>query len=210
MEKIEIIEKPDNITWEEVTNVIYDGYTKRLKENLFYAAVNQTKETTEQRALNGKCWLALKNNEIVGTITCNFYTQPIYLTSKGKKKWYIDDYYAHIQQFAVKEKYQGLGIGKKLRKTVEDYCKQKGIDSIIDDTSVEAKDLWKWYTKLKHEKVDYISWNNTNYYTVVRRQKINGKNINKLYRLTRYYISKISCIILYKKTGGKRFNGKKA
>ena len=75
---------------------------------------------------------------------------------------------------------------EELEKLIEECNKQK-LDSIMIDTSSSLKRLNKFYDSYGFKKIDYISWPTTNYYTVIRRLNLNGKNYNFIYRNLKYY-----------------------
>ena len=76
---------------------------------------------------------------------------------------------------------------------------------MVVDTSSSLKRLNKFYDSYGFKKIDYISWPTTNYYTVIRRLNLNGKNYNFIYRNLKYYWSKIKTLIMIDINGEKRF-----
>lgn len=201
---IKIIEKNTEISWDEITDVIHDAYKEREKQNLHFAATRSTPAENAQKILDGKCFLAMDNNEIAGLVFLRCPKWP-YLTRKnGKQKWYCDKKYGMVINLAVKEKYKRHGISKKLLQKLIDECKDLKLDSVIIDTSSKLKWLNQFYASFGFKKVDYISWNTTNYYTIVRRLNLNGKEYNNCYRVIRYLLSKFYTVVTLNKYGQKR------
>lgn len=100
---IKIIEKPENISWDEVTNVIHDAYKKREKQNLHFATTRSTPEENAQKVLDGKCFLAMDKTEIVGLVFLRCPKWPYLTNKKGNKKWYCDEKYGMVINLAVKK-----------------------------------------------------------------------------------------------------------
>lgn len=210
MSNIKIVEKNDSISWEKITEVIHDAYEANERLNLHFSAIKSTPEENSQKILDGKCFLAMDGKEVAGLV---FLRCPIwpYLTDKnGQGKWYCDKSYGMVINLAVREKYKGQGIGRMLLQRLIDECKQQNLESIMIDTSSKLKWLNKFYASFGFKKVDFISWKTTNYYTIVRKMSLNGKEVSNVYRIFRYIISKIYTIIVYNKNGQKRFRLKEA
>ncbi|MDD4036733.1 MAG: GNAT family N-acetyltransferase [Bacilli bacterium] len=196
MDNLNIIPKPECITYEDITELLHKAYTVRIKEGLKYNAATQSAEVTKNRVGNGTCLIAIIDEELVGTITCNIYN----CYSKKYSLKYDKNFYI-ISQFAVKPYYKHRGIGKKLIEYVEDLAQKNNCDAIYGDTASSAKQLLSWYDHLDYLKIGFLSHPNTNYYSVVFRKTINGKSMNNFFRLCRYNIKKLFCIISYRKDG---------
>lgn len=205
MTNIKIVEKSDDVSWEKVTEVIHDAYKVNEKNNLLFAALKSTPEENSQKILDGKCFLALDGKEVAGLVFLRFPSYPYLIKKNGKGKWYCDKLYGMVINLAVREKYKKQGIGEKLLLRLIDECKQLNYDSIMIDTSCKLKWLNKFYASLGFKKVDFISWETTNYYTIVRKMYLNGNKDSNIYIIFRYTISKIYTLIIYNKYGKKRF-----
>ena len=197
MNNIKIVEKSNFVSWEEITELIHDAYAEREKQNLHFAAFKSTPEENAQKIIDGK--------KVVGLVFLKCPSWP-YLTNKnGKEKWYCDKNYGTVINLSVKEKYKSRGIGRKLLEKLIEECNKQKLDSIMIDTSSSLKRLNKFYDSYGFKKIDYISWPTTNYYTVIRRLNLNGKNYNFIYRNLKYYWSKIKTLIMIDINGEKRF-----
>ena len=205
MNNIIIVEKPNTIRWEEITEVIHDAYTEREKQNLHFAAFKSTPKENAQKIIDGKCFVALDGSKVVGVVFLRCPSCQYLINKNGKEKWYCDKNYGTVINLSVKEKYKSRGIGRKLLERLIEECKKQKLDSIMIDTSSKLKRLNKFYDSYGFKKVDYISWSTTNYYTVIRRLNLNGKNYNFIYRNLKYYWSKIKTLIMIDINGEKRF-----
>ena len=205
MSNIKIVEKPEFISWEEITDVIHDAYAEREKQNLHFAAFKSTPKENAQKIIDGKCFVALDGSKVEGVVFLSCPSCPYLINKNGQGKWYCDKNYGKVINLAVKEKYKSRGIGRKLLERLIEECKKQKLDSIMIDTSSKLKRLNKFYDSYGFKKVDYISWPTTNYYTIVRRLCLNGKKYNSLYRYIRYYFSRIKTKITIDIDGKKRF-----
>lgn len=197
LDELIIIPKPDYITWEEISELLHLGYSQRAKEGLHYSAVDQPVEKTIERVGDGVCLVALLNGKLVGT-------ESYKLIEKSKlnfKKWYYDERFYYLHSLTVHPDFTKQGIGSKIRNTIKQEAIKNNIDSLISDTAIHAKWLIKWYDRQGHKKVGLVSHPTTNYYSVVMRTPIKGKNYSNFYRFIRYNLSLIRCVILRKTNG---------
>ncbi|MFY9242598.1 MAG: GNAT family N-acetyltransferase [Polaribacter sp.] len=82
--------------------------------------------------------LAQINNTIIGTICLN----PINKTSY------------EILKFAVVDGYKGLGIGRKLMQICIDACKEKGVETIILESSSKLQNALIMYKKFGFQHIE--------------------------------------------------------
>lgn len=202
--EIEIIEKPNYITWEEITELLHAAFKERRVQGLNYLATHQSVEITKKRAAGATCLVALYKGKLVGTVTVQFN----HSIDEKKRKWYHESSYAYSKQLAVLPEYKGFGIGKALQDARLELCYNNEMDALIFDTSCKAKSLIARFLWLGAQKVDFISHSATNYYSIVFRIQIKGKKFNSYYCSFRYHLSKVKCIILKNKYGDYRLIGK--
>ena len=91
---------------------------------------------------NGKCYLALENNKVIGLIMgCIFpYDKYDYLDYKCPKR-------GEIIELIVSKNTRSNGIGTKLIKTLEDYFKSKDCEYVIVDVFAYNKIGINFYNK---------------------------------------------------------------
>jgi GNAT superfamily N-acetyltransferase len=199
--EIIIIPKPENITWEEITDLLHKGYAEHLKNGILYSAAVQDVSKTIERLEEGTCMVVLYKGKLIATET--------YVLKRRKHslihKWYYDNSYFYLHSLTVHPDYKRRGIGSMLRNRIVEIAKETGVDSIISDTSIKAKWLISWYDRLGHKKVGLVSHKGTNYYSVVMKTPLKNKNVPDWYRLIRYGISYLICKTLYKENGDFRF-----
>lgn len=79
-----------------------------------FAATTPKTEKIRERFAEGKTWVVLKNEKIVGTVS----TVP-------------EDEKLYIRSMAVAPSAQGFGIGRKLLETVENYAVENGFEYLF-------------------------------------------------------------------------------
>lgn len=91
---------------------------------------------------NGKCYLALQNNKVVGLIMgCIFpYDEYDYLDFKCPKR-------GEITELIVTNKIRSKGVGQQLMDKMEEYFKSKGCEYVNVDVFAYNENGIKFYNK---------------------------------------------------------------
>ncbi|HET6557958.1 MAG TPA: GNAT family N-acetyltransferase [Prolixibacteraceae bacterium] len=203
MNDLIIIPKPDSISWQEITELLHLGYAERANEGLKFSAVDQSVEKTIERIKDGVCMVALFDGQLTGT-------ESYHLIERKKlkwKRWYHDDRFYYFHSFTVHPDYKKKGIGLKLKNSIREEAIKNNINALICDTSIHAKWLIDWYSRLGFQKVGYVSHVSTNYYSVVMRTPISGKQYSTIYCSIRYWLSILFCKCTFKENGQLRLLG---
>lgn len=196
MPELKIILKPDSITIEELTTFIHSCYSIRKEKNLNYLGVHQSVEQTKKRLEGAKCYVALLDDKLIGTSTFRI------IREKGGK-WYEGNSRILSYQLATDSRYAMLGLTDKFRKVREECAKNENIDVIIGDTAdnENTQKLLSYIQKCGYRLVDYVSWENTNYYSVVYCKNICGAEFSDEYCKTQYEKAKKKCRLNYTPDG---------
>lgn len=198
--EIKILQKPDYITWEQITELLHLAFAEKNERGLKYLATHQDAETTRRRVGDGVCFVALLGDVLIGTASMR-----ILKPNEINKKWHNQNLYAYTSQLAVHPDYKGYGVGKLLQNARIMYCHENNVDEMLGHTSIHAKEILNWYRRQGADFVEYISSPATNYYAVRMRIPIKGKIFNSYYVAFRYYLSVIKCIATKDKYGKIRF-----
>jgi GNAT superfamily N-acetyltransferase len=146
---------------DELTELLHRSYKVLADMGLEFLATWQDVETTRKRITNGTCFVAVKGDRIIGTIT---FKMP---HGGHGVAWLDRPDVGHIGQMAVEPECQNRGIGARLMKHAEDYARSQGLAELALDTSEQADHLISWYRHLGYRCVDYVRWDVTNYRSVV-------------------------------------------
>ncbi len=74
---------------------------------------------------------------------------------RGYIEGYVLEGVGKVSELIVEEKYRGRGIGKKLMKKTEDFCRQKGCFKIILTTGKNWEER-RFYKKLGYKTIAYL------------------------------------------------------
>ncbi len=146
---------------EELTKLLNRSYKALADIGLNFVAARQNAETTKIRVLKGKCFVALEEGKIVGTI-CYYSPE----NAQGAN-WYDKPEVAYFGQFAVTPELQQAGIGLTLLKEVERKALQDGAEELALDTAETAFHLIAFYKKRGYRFIEYTRWNEVNYRSVI-------------------------------------------
>ncbi|MFH2048061.1 MAG: GNAT family N-acetyltransferase [bacterium] len=156
----------DSDSIEELTDLLHRAYAVLAEMGFRYYATHQTPEQTKERISKGQCYVAVFNDNIIGTITYytseNTHGSP-FLNTQGV---------SHMGQMGVEPALQKHGIATKLIKYVEQIAHENGDKELALDTAEGASHLIEWYKRLGYRFIEYISWDVTNYRSVVMSKKI--------------------------------------
>lgn len=150
----------------EMTRCIRSAYRELSDMGLKYWATWQDEADTFKRATRGKCYLAIKGDQILGTIA---YSPP---ETASECAWYNKPGIASFHQFAVDPEFQRMGIGSRLIDHVERIATQDGALEMALDTAEEATHLIRIYEKRGYRFVEYMDWDMTNYRSVIMSKKL--------------------------------------
>jgi len=150
----------------EITKLLHKSYAKLAAMGLIYLAAHQDDETTARRLAKGKTFIAIINNQIIGTIS-------IYGPNKASSvPIYRQDGVFHFGQFAVDPAYQGNGLGRRLYQAIENYCLSQNGTIMALDTSEKAHNLISIYEKWGFKTVAKTKWKTTNFTSVIMTKPV--------------------------------------
>lgn len=188
IEDVYICEKPDYITYEQITELYHKAYFEWKEQGIGFAAANQSIEDTKKRLNNGYCIVALLNGELLGSITMT--------VENDNHIKILPNPYLHLQQLAINPNNQKGGIGRQLMEYAEEVARREKCSAIVLDTAKPAKRLINWYMRLGYRKMGYIKWANVNYYSIEFYKPINQKI---RYARLRYLYQHLRCSLKLKK-----------
>lgn len=159
--KFRQISKDDSI--DELTQLLNKSYKFLADMGLNYVAATQDSSITLKRIASAyKCFIGIQNDKIVSTI-CLYSPRP-----SDKGSWYNKDFVAKVGQFAVVPELQKYGIGSKMMDIVEAEAKNiENVKEIALDTAETAYHLIGFYGKRGYRYIETISWDMTNYNSVI-------------------------------------------
>jgi ribosomal protein S18 acetylase RimI-like enzyme len=190
-----IVNKPEHVTYEMITDLLHMAYAEWIEKGLLFAATTQSPQETESRiGKDGKCVVVLKDDKLIGTLSFKLCKWD---------KWYVGKNSVIIFMFAIHPDFKRSGVGSRLLMHPEEQA--NNYDSIILDTAASARYLIKFYEKRGYKKVDFISWKNTNYYSIVFWKILTrSNNYSKYHCWQKFQIARVKCIVMFKPNGVER------
>ncbi|WP_329581051.1 GNAT family N-acetyltransferase [Streptomyces sp. NBC_01361] len=145
---------------EELTFLLHRAYADHAAAGRVFFASYQSPQDTRHRLSKGECWVAIKNDELVGTVTVSapHVTPTGYPAPEGAGSFW---------QLAVEPSQRGSGLGHRLLALAESRIAALGSSHVAIDTSAAADDLVGWYLRRRYEPIGTWRWDVTNYESVV-------------------------------------------
>lgn len=194
---IEIKEKDNNISFEIVHNILFESHKENMKNKVLMKTVTLSSEQLEERiGKNGKCFIALYDDKIVGTLSVRFVE---------RNTWYAQGIIPDYILAGILPEYQGMHINTMLSNKVFDYSKDQGFDKIELDTAEKNKQAIKVYKHLGFRLVDFKAFSGADHYSVVMIKNFYKFPHSKIYYYVRFLMKKYYIKLRYKIGGTKRF-----
>lgn len=145
---------------EEVTLLLHRAYADHAAAGRVFFASYQSPQDTRHRLSKGECWIATKDDALVGTVTVSapHATPAGYPAPEGAGSFW---------QLAVDPSQRGSGLGHRLLTLAESRMAALGSTHAVIDTSAEAEDLVAWYLRRGYVPIGTWRWDVTNYDSVV-------------------------------------------
>ncbi|WP_405979918.1 GNAT family N-acetyltransferase [Streptomyces sp. NBC_00158] len=158
----------DGDSVEELTDLLHRAYADHAAAGRVFFASYQSARDTAHRLGTGECWVALRGNVLVGTVTMSAsHTTPEgYPASAAAGSFW---------QLAVDPSERGSGLGQRLLVLAEERIVALGSAQAVIDTSAEATELVGWYRRRGYVPVGTWRWDVTNYESVVLAKVLSAR-----------------------------------
>jgi GNAT superfamily N-acetyltransferase len=150
-----------------ITALLHAAYGSLALGGFQYLASHQDDATTLRRLRKGIPFVAVRAGDIIGTVTL-YRPSPTSLC-----EWYRQPTVYSFGQFAVRPDLQRQGIGTKIYEHLETFARSLGVAELALDTAEGALHLRRWYEGLGFRFVQFISWDVTNYRSVILSKSFN-------------------------------------
>jgi GNAT superfamily N-acetyltransferase len=150
-----------------ITALLHSAYGSLALNGFRYLASHQDDAMTRHRLRSGFPFVAESGGNIIGTVTL-YKPSPTSLC-----EWYRQPTVYSFGQFAVRPDLQKRGIGSRIYEHVEVFARSLGVVELALDTAEGALHLRRWYERLGFRFVQFISWDETNYRSVILSKTLN-------------------------------------
>lgn len=191
--EINIIEKPDWVSWDEIHEVLWKAHEKNRENGVFMSYPSLTGDEIKKRVENnGKMYLALEGQHVIGTLA---------LIIKQGNKWYNKGMYGYLCFGAVLPNYSGKGIYRSLYKVAETSALNLGISVITRDTNEKNARMLKISKQEGYHFVECKAYKD--HFNIVRAKWLDGCPYPSWYIKLKFHLSKFKQKTRYKMVPGK-------
>ena len=146
---IEIVEKPDWVSWDEVADVVHAAHAENRKKGILMRYAQMSGDEMRQRIENqGVMLVAMDDKRVVGTMGMKSKMLP-------NPCWYGTGEVAYTCFGAILPEYMGKGVFRQISKKSEQIVRQWGLNRIMFDTNAANKHLIKINQKAGYKLVKY-------------------------------------------------------
>lgn len=150
-----------------LTALVHRAYAPLAAAGLNFTAASQSEALTVERIGDGHCLLALRGDELVGTVTVARAHDGNRHPWARASAWLLRDDVAHLFQFAVEPAVQGAGLGRALMQAAEDHVLASGRRAVALDTALPATHLRQRYARAGYTEQHQLQWHGKTYRSVL-------------------------------------------
>lgn len=167
MEDIRIIPKPDNISYDDIHELLLEAHKKNYKNGIVLRYSQMVgDEIMKKLGDEGQCWVAMDGDKLVGTTSVTFF--------QGKNWWNKGKKVAHGCFTGILNQYQGIGILEDMNALKYDFTLAHGADMNQGDTAENNHTILKVLGKDGYKVVAFFAPQNTDHYSVRIVKWLNG------------------------------------
>lgn len=183
---IQILEKPDWISWEDISVLLESAHQSNRVKGIVMSHQNMKGE--EIKAMlgdQGRLFVAISHGRMVGTAA---------LKPKQASFWFGRCFFAYYCFAGILPEFNGLGIYKQLNEARDKCVKSLEIDKLLFNTHPKNKRVIEVSLRLGYKKVGYTNSNGHPYVYMVKW--LNGCPFSSL--KCRYEYLKCKYFVLFK------------
>ena len=189
---IEIHQKDDRTSWEELTKLFHEAFQERLDQGLHFTCSYFTPEDLERRSANNVVLVATDKD--TGALAGTAFVE---IVNDEKGTW------GYLSNMAISPKIKRCGIGSKLEQRRIEIAKANGCKYVISDTAKGADSSVAWHKKNGFKLFALDSFSSTNYYSYVFRKLLvpHSSLWDSLYCRVHYLFSALRCRMRFRADG---------
>ena len=172
-----------------LTALLHRAYAPLAAAGMNFTAATQTVDVTARRIAEGRCFVAVVEGRLVGTVTvCGPYSDEA-APWAASVPWFRDRDTAHFHQFAVDPSVQRQGLGRRLVAACERWALAHGFHRMALDTAEPAAPLRALYSQLGYALVGQVQWDGKTYRSVIMQKPLNRSLTHELLQtLARHHL----------------------
>lgn len=194
---LNICPRPIDISFNDIQKLLSEAHKTNREKNLIYATEIQSVETLQGKITKDSvCYVALQNQELVGTMTVSFRTL---------NYWYHTGEVAIIKLVGVLPKLRGKGVASTLLKKCISVAWEKGVKVIVMDSAEKNLSLKALALNHGFNIVDYCVYEGNNFYTTVYALWQSSCPYHSVYRWFKYTLKRIYIRVFFRTGKVSRF-----
>lgn len=198
MSEILFMEKPDWVSWDNICKCIHASHQTNKKWGFEMLNSRITASELSERLKDGKCFVAIDNQTVVGTVSLKI--------QKNSKKWWAKDILSYHCYDAILPNYRGTDVYLGLKKMRDSYDKDMGIKMIQCNTAEHNKTIIKINEKMGYKLIRFTpTMKGANYYSVTMVKWIEDCPFPNWFLKFMFYLSKVVSKTLWKPGYKSRF-----
>jgi uncharacterized damage-inducible protein DinB/GNAT superfamily N-acetyltransferase len=150
-----------------LTALLHKAYASLGAQGWNFTAVDQPVELTRKRIGQGRCFVAVQGDQLVGTVLVRGPYRPESDSWSLNTPWYLRRDTAILSQYAVDPDCQGQGLGAQLMQTAEAYAQGQGFIHLALDTAQPAQHLRRRYEASGYQPVAQVHWDGKTYASIL-------------------------------------------
>lgn len=178
---IQIMEKPDWVSWEEIRECMYNAHSVNRNKGIFMIKyLWPTDKIQAFIGVNGVMLVALDGKKVVGTAA---------VCDKLGNNWYAKGRYADFSFECVLPEYSGQGIYQEFERIREELCATRNYHVIVSDTHSKNKRRLKIAQLSGYRPVGYLRVKD--HYNIIMAKWPAGCPYSQFYCMLRFCLSSI-------------------
>lgn len=192
-QNIQIIEKPEWVSWEEIHQVLWKAHEQNRQKGMHMRLPSKSAEELQKFFEGkGKMFVALDGEKVIGTLA---------LMIKEGKQWYNRGQYGYACLGAVLPEYSGKGVFKALYDKMEDEARSLQLPVITRDTHENNARMLKISKQEGYRFVSYKAC--IDHFNIVRAKWLKDCPFPTWYIKFRFLLSKFYLKTRFKMVPGK-------
>lgn len=197
MQDIEIMEKPDYISYERIREVLQDAHKSNIENGIVLHTTTFTaQEIEEYIGEEGKCFVAISENDVLGTASYRII---------DRSSWYVQGKVVDEILVGVRPEFKGMHIYSKLYEAIERDALKNGYELIVFNTA--EKNVRKRKISSSHGFVNlsFFAAEDNDHYSVVMGKWLQQCPYSSAKIRIKYLIKRLCVKTRYKPGKIKRF-----
>ena len=179
---IQIIEKPDRVSWDEIHEAIWESHADNRQKGIIMAFPSLPGEEIRKKIGDaGKMFVAMDGEKVVGTYAV--------IVKSNSKLWFIRSNYGYLCFMSILPDYRGKGVYRLLTEKCEGYAAQKDLSVLTFDTHERNLKIQKLKEREGFILVSYKACKD--HYNVVMAKWLQPCTFSSWYIRLRFHLSKL-------------------